>query len=160
MAGSACSFLAIVGDHCGHDSKDRSKSEDCLPILSCDCDILSHKSAFSIVGIENEVELLLARVSIFSLPRNIEKWTVCPRHRSTLGVGWKRSSVKCSVPVSLSDHSENSAKKPKAERGLSKTGSKTILKETGIFVPVGAGESLFTCLLVMYFYHISIYMIN
>ena len=72
MAGSACSFLAIVGDHCGHDSKDRSKSEDCLPILSCDRDISSNKSAFSIVGIENEVELLLARASIFSLPRNIE----------------------------------------------------------------------------------------
>ena len=74
MAGSACSFLAIVGDHCGHrDSKDRSKSEDCLSILSCDRDISSHKSAFSIVGIENEVELLLVRASIFSLPRNIEK---------------------------------------------------------------------------------------
>ena len=69
----ACLFLAIVGDQCDHYSKDRSKSEDHLPLLSCDHDISSHKSAFSIVEIENEVELLLARSSIFSLPWNIEK---------------------------------------------------------------------------------------
>ena len=98
-------------------------------------------SFFSIIGIENEAELLLARASIFALPRNVEKWIICPQHRASLGVSWKRSSPKCSIPVSLSKHNETFAKKPNAERGLSKSGSQVVLKETGIFLPVGAGQS-------------------
>ena len=98
-------------------------------------------SFFSIFGIENEAELLLARASIFALPRNVEKWIICPQHRASLGVSWKRSSPKCSIPVSLSKHNETFTKKPNAERGLSKSGSQVVLKETGIFLPVGAGQS-------------------
>ena len=60
---------------------------------------------------------------------------------ASLGVSWKRSSPKCSIPVSLSKHNATFAKKPKAERGLSKYGSQIVLKETGIFLPVGAGQS-------------------
>ena len=135
-----CSFFTIVGGRCGFDSKDRTKSVEMVPLLSCNADISRHKSAFSITGIENEVELLLARASIFVLPQNVESWTICPQHRASLGVSWKRSSAKCSVPVNLSKHDITSSKKPKAERGLSKSGSQIVLKETGIFLPVGAGE--------------------
>lgn len=142
MESSACSFLAIVGGHCGFDAKDRTRSVELVSLLSCNRDISRHKSAFSIIGIESEVELLLARASIFAPPRNVENWTICPQHRASLGVSWKRSSDKCSIPVNLSKHNITSGKKPKAERGLSKSGSHIVLKETGIFIPVGAGEAI------------------
>ena len=137
-----CSFFTTVGGRCGFDSKDRTKSVEIVPLLSCNADISRHKSAFSITRIENEVELLLARASIFVLLQNVESWTICPQHCASLGVSWSRSSAKCSVPVNLSKHDTHvtSSKKPKAERGLSKSGSQIILKETGIFLPVGAGE--------------------
>jgi len=142
MESSTRSFHAIVGGHCSFDAKDRSRSVEMVPLLSCDWDISRHKSAFSVVGIENEVELLLARVSIFTPPRNVENWTICPHHRASLGVSWKRSSHRCSIPISLSMHSVHSGKKPNVERGLSKSGLQFVLKESGIFPPVGAGESI------------------
>ena len=111
-----------------------------VPLLTCNRDISRHKSSFPINGVENEVELLLARASIYAPPRNVETWTICPQHRASLGVSWKRPSTKCSIPVSLSKHDIAVGKKPKAERGLSKLGSQFVLKETGIFLPVGAGE--------------------
>ena len=53
---SDCSFLAITGGHCGSDSKDRSRSVDCVPLLSCDRDISAHKSAFTLSDVDNEVD--------------------------------------------------------------------------------------------------------
>ena len=141
MENSTCSFLVIVGGHCGSDTKDRTGSVEMVPLLSCNRDISRHKSFFSIIGLENEAELLLARASIFASPRNVENWIIYPQHRASPGVSWKRSSPKCSIPVSLSKHNATFAKKPKAERGLSKCGSQIVLKETGIFLPVGAGQS-------------------
>ena len=85
-----------------YDSKDRTKSVEIVLLLACHRDISGHKSAFSIIGIEDEVELLLVRATIFAPPRNKENWTICPQHRASLGARWKRSSSKCSMPVSLS----------------------------------------------------------
>ena len=133
MGDSACSFLAIVGGHCGYDSKDRTKSVEIVPLLTCHRDISGHKSAFSILGIKDEVELLLARATIFVPPRNIENWTICSQHRASISVSWKRSSTKCAIPVSLSRHNTTTSKKRKAERGLSKLGSKFVMKETESF---------------------------
>ena len=81
-----CSFFTVVGGRCGFDSKDRAKSVEMVPLLSCNAGISRHKSAFSITGIENEVELLLAIASFFVLPQNVESWTICPQHRACLGV--------------------------------------------------------------------------
>ena len=102
MENSTCSFLPIVGGHCGSDTKDRTGSTEMVPLLSRNRDISRHKSFFSITGIENEGELLLARGSIFAPPRNIETWFISPQHRASLGASWKRSSSKCSISVSLS----------------------------------------------------------
>ena len=38
----------------------------------------------------------------------------------------------------LSQHKDDVKKRPKADSGLSKSGSRTMLKETVIFVPVGS----------------------
>ena len=134
MENNACSFLPIVGGHCGSDTQDRTRLAEMVPLLSCNRDISRHKSFFSITGIENEGELLLARASIFAPPRNIETWFICAQHRASLGASWKRSSSKCSISVSLSkENATDVAKKPKAERGLSKSGSQIVLKGTGTF---------------------------
>jgi len=90
MENSTCSFLAIVRGHCGSDMKDRTGSVEMVPLLSCNRDILRHESLFSIIGMENEAELLLARASIFAPPQNVENLIICLQHRASLSVSLKR----------------------------------------------------------------------
>ena len=134
-----CSFHAILSSQCGVDSMDKEARKSIL-LLECARDISSHKAKHSFSGAETEVELILARAAIFTLPQNIESWTICPGHRASLGVRWRRSSTKCSVPLSLSRHNEAVGKRPKAERGLSKDASQLVLRETGIFIATGTGK--------------------
>ena len=91
---SNCSFLNITGGSCGSDTKDRSRSVDCVPLLSCNRDISAHKSAFALSDVENEVDLILSRASIFSTSVNITELVICPAHRGALGIGWRRSAMK------------------------------------------------------------------
>ena len=126
MEGEACSFQEIVGGKCGFSSKDKEKSVKLIPLLNCTSNIDKHKSALAFTDVQNEVELILARSRLFSRPQNIDQLKICPHHRETPGLGWKRSSTRCDVP--------------RAERGLTKLASQTVLNETGIFVPVGSGE--------------------
>ena len=63
---SDCSFIAITGGRYGSESKHRSRSVDCVPLLSCKRDISAHKSAFTLSDFDNEVYLILSRASIFS----------------------------------------------------------------------------------------------
>lgn len=135
-----CSFVSIVGGQCGHDRRDRNRTTGCIPLLSCERDINGHKAMFLFHDIDNEIELILARASIFSSSRNIDQMTICPAHRASLGIGWtRRVPDKCRIPSILSDHSEDVTKRPKADRGLSKAGSQTVLQESGIFLAVGSG---------------------
>ena len=109
-----------------------------LHCLSCQRDVTGHMAMFAFHGIDNEVELILARASIFSFPRNIDQMTLCPAHRASLGIGWtRRVPDKCKVPSILS-YSEDIGKRPKADRGLSKAGSYAVLQETGVFLAVGS----------------------
>ena len=55
-------------------------------LLSCQRDAAGHKAIFAFQGIDNEIELILARASIFSFPRNIDQMTVCPAHRASHGL--------------------------------------------------------------------------
>lgn len=134
-----CSFGSVVGTPCDLDCKDRTGSFAIIPLLNCARDITYHKSEFSFSGTENEVDLILTRCGIFEPPRNIDTWNICPFHRASLGVSWNRRSAKCVIPVLLSHHSIIVSSRPKAERGLSKDGSRDVFKETGIFLAVGSG---------------------
>ena len=80
---------------------------------------------------------------MFAPPRNVEKLNICPRHRESLGLGWRRTSSKCSVPNVLSSHSAKPRERPKADRGITKWMSEHILRETGILVPVGSGTIVY-----------------
>ena len=141
-----CSFSAVVGGVCSYDPRDRRKLTKLIPLHSCKKDITGHKSLWSIGDVTSEVELILARASIFSSKKHgkISSYTICPSHRASLGVGWRRGSNRCRVPEELSEHKHGqtrSAKQwPRAERGLGKAASSLILKKTGIFLPVGTGN--------------------
>jgi len=88
--------------------------------------------------LDTEVDLILARSSIFSFPSNISDMDICPAHRSSLGIGWRRGLAHCRIPPQLSKHVRKST-----DRGISKDISRLILRITGIFLPVGSGKCPF-----------------
>ncbi len=51
-----------------------------------------------IYGVETEIELILARANIFDQPRNLENLCICPSHRAVLGLGLRRTNLKCAIP--------------------------------------------------------------
>jgi len=136
-----CTFKSIVGGICGFDPKDRNRSIEIVPVLSCTRDINKHKSVVSFSGPDDEIDLILCRAGIFSKPHNLSAMTVCPLHRARLGLGWSRgASVRCRVPIVLSNHGNPKGKSwPKGDRGLGKKESEMLLRKTGVFVPVGSG---------------------
>ena len=106
-----------------------------MPLSSCDRGIDEYIRSVGISDISSEVELILARASTFSFRRNIPRWTVCPAHRFSFGIGWRRGANRCRVPVGLA----NDTNKRKAGRVIGKTKSKEILRYTEVFVAVGSG---------------------
>ena len=103
-------------------------------MLTCNKDISRHKSSLGLMtgsGVDTEVELILARSSIFSFPSNISDMVICPAHCSLLGIGWRRDLACCSIPVQLSKHLRKSRTK---DRGINKDISRLILRITGIFI--------------------------
>ena len=144
---SNCSFLKITGGRCGSDTKHRSESVDCVPLLSCNRDISAHKSLFALSDVENEVDLILSRASMFSTSVNITQLVICPAHRGALVIGWRLSAnERCRISAILLRHSVDVLKKPRAERGLSKADSQLVLKESGIFHPLGSSELEIYCI--------------
>ena len=140
----SCSFFRIVGGQCSQDNRSRAeKNVLIVPLLSCGKNISAHAQSAGVTDVESEIELILARASIFTTPDDISKMTICPAHRSSLGIGWRRGSERCRVPETLSNHGHEKSRK--ADRGINKALSKTILKRSGIFIPVGSGKSMPFC---------------
>ena len=138
---ACCSFKSIVGGSCLFDQHNKKRSTEIVPLLSCSKSIDNHKSLYGFQGVSNEAELILARTAVFSSPQNIGMMTVCPLHRSWLGLGWTRGTDRCRVPEEISKHKKVKGKCPKGERGMTKIFSQTILKKTGLLVHVGSGTS-------------------
>lgn len=135
-----CSFKSLVGGQCSFDRRDRNRSTEIVPLLSCTKDVAQHKSLWQFQGVESEVELILARAAMFTTPQNVLTMTVCPSHRSSLGLGWIRGTERCRVPQEISKHKNVRGKCPKAERGINKTFSQFIMKRTGHLTHVGSGK--------------------
>jgi len=91
----SCSFVAIVGGVCGADTRDRNRSSAVIPLSLCEKDINSHKKSLQLSGVEMEADLILARSGTFDRPENFSEITICPSHRSSLGIGWRRTSKLC-----------------------------------------------------------------
>ena len=128
-----CSFSSVVGSQCSYDRRDKQKSTEVVPLLSCEKDVKC--------DVKCEVDLILSRASLFVSIEESSHFTICPMHRSSLGIGWRRTSNICKVPPEISQH-RTTKKIPKAERGMGKHVSQLILHKTGHFLPVGTGKSL------------------
>ena len=112
------------------DRRDRSHSFEVVPLLSCTKDITRHKSLWQFQDVNNEVDLILARAALFTMPQNVNTLTICPAHRSSLGLGWTRGTEE------ISEHRNFRGKWPKADRGINKNFSQFIMKRTGHLVRV------------------------
>lgn len=100
---NTCSFLSIVGGQCGHDRRDRNRANECMPLLRCQWDVTGCKAMLTFHSIDNEVELILVRASIFFSSQNIDQMIVCPAPRALLRIGWIRLVPdKYEVPSILS----------------------------------------------------------
>ena len=76
------------------------------------------------------------------MPKDINDFTVCPTHRSNLGVGWSRgSNSRCRVPKEVSGHCNGRVKSIlKADKGIGKRVSRVVLKMSGKFIQPGSGK--------------------
>ena len=132
-----CSFKKLVGGNCGLSKRYKTET-NVIPLVSCKKDISGHRKSLGISDVESEIELILARASVFVSPPDLTDFTVCPAHRYSLGIGWRRGSHRCRVPAQLCKHGKR-AKPRKADRGIRKALSNIILRNTGIFFPVCSG---------------------
>ena len=136
--------LAIVADNCGFDPKDRKGDRLIVhvPLYTCNKDVTAHFQTWN-SGIITEYDLILSRASVFERPKDVDIWTICPLHRSRLGLRWTRGgNTKCRIPAQMSNH--NAKKLPKADRGLAKVDSEFIFQTTGYLIPVGSGNLLYS----------------
>ena len=135
-----CTFQRLVEGCCSQDKRSRVGGKGSLTVRlhSCEKDISAHKQAVGVNDVELEVGLILARVSIFTLPFKISGMTICPAHRSSLGIGWRRGSQPCCVPAELPRHAKE-GKSRKGDRSMNNALSKAILRRTRIFLPVASG---------------------
>ena len=137
LAIMTCSFHKLVGGSCGADP--RYVSEITISLSTCSRDITNHKRAMRFSDVHTEIDLILARAAIFSPPKHLADMSICPHHRSSLGIGWRRCSGKCRIPVPLAAHSSTRGKLP-VYRGINKHVSREIIRLTGRFVPVGSSK--------------------
>ncbi len=97
-----CSFKKLTGGVCSSDK--RYGREVIIPLASCERNISRHTHSVGISDVQSEVELILAHASVFSFPKDISTWMICPAHRSSLGIGWRGGANRCRVPQGLSIH--------------------------------------------------------
>ena len=81
MEGETCSFQEIVGGKCCFSGKDKEKSVRLIPLLNCTSNIDKHKSALAFLDVQNDVELILARVRLF----HTRKTLINSRYVLTIG---------------------------------------------------------------------------
>ena len=134
-----CSFKSIVGGPCSFGRRNRTRSRETVPLRSCTKNIDQHKSCYGFQDVGNEVELILAGSAMFSTPEKIKTLTICPSHRSRLGLGWVRGTDRCRVPERYQRTKKVRSQFQKAERGITKMFLQVILRRTGLLLPVGSG---------------------
>ncbi|CAC5417586.1 unnamed protein product [Mytilus coruscus] len=124
-----CSFSAFTNTKCGL-TPYFPKETKVLLLKYCQRNLKSHLSSYYIDDISTEYNLICHRVGIFA---EIDSYSVCPYHRYSLGVYWKRLS-KCT-------HPEHTGKgKPEGNRqGVTVAASLHLLQKFGCVIPVGSG---------------------
>lgn len=98
-------------------------------------------------NVSTESRLILARVRLFH--HDGHGMTICPKHRASLGTWW-RASVKCQHPLHLH------VQRNKPEREASLQMSQEIMAKWEVLVPDGAGMNIFTDVLSLFIYRLSL----
>ena len=136
MAGNlSCSFAIQCNSSCGISCRNPNVMEF-VPLTSCQKDIKCHVKQLDVgqKNVSSEKDLILARVGMFAETGNV--MTICPRHRSELGLNWKRTRAsKCAHPL-------RGLRKGKPEQGANLQMSKEIMEIWKVLVPVGSGMYL------------------
>ena len=110
-----------------------------LPIASCNKDISNHMRFLKIgktVHVACEQDLIFARAGIYAVPPDISNYNICKCHRDSLGLGWRRTSKYCQVPMSVAAHKS----KRTGDRGIGLSHSKKVFELSGQIMPLGAGK--------------------
>ena len=143
MAGT---FLLLVERKNGLDPSSKNHESILSGYPSCilQPEYYMPQKMFKFNGCDTEIELILAKSACFTTPVNIQEITICPLHRERLGIGWRRSTIQCSVPEELSGHmmTQQSKKQSEAVRCDSRS---LYYKPQKKFVPVGSVNKCFMC---------------
>ena len=77
-----CSFHRIVEGQCSRDKRSQGKEKGALilPLISCGKNISAHAQSVGVTDVESEIDLILARTSMFTVPDGISRMTICPEH--------------------------------------------------------------------------------
>ena len=76
------------GGQFSQDKRSRAKEKGALilPLLLCGKNIPAHAQSLGVTDVESEIDLILARASMFIAPDDISRMAIRPAHRSSLGV--------------------------------------------------------------------------
>ena len=135
----SCHFQRRTNTACSFERRDVKQNTEIIALRACGKDISDHKSLWAFSGVETETELILARSGVFDAEEKqklYESGTICPHHRSELGLGWRRNYNKCSIPQEISKHDN----KRKSDRGINRFASEQIFLSAGVLVPIGSGK--------------------
>ena len=126
-----CSFKFFSSSNCGTYSGFPNESLT-VSINFCNKNIQNHLKSVNVKddSIPSEGHLICFRSGIFKL---MPGYTVCPYHRYTLGIRWRRPN-SCSFP----GHSGKS--KPESDRSVNKKMSLFVMMKRGFLLPVGSGR--------------------
>ena len=130
-----CSFADHCDSSCGLAPRHPNVKEF-VPVTSCKKDIKSHLKQLNVTqkNVASEKDLILARVGSFG--EDGKDMTICPKHRSELGILWRPTKARrCAHPI-------HGIKKAKPERGANLQMSKEIMENWNVLVPVGLGMYL------------------
>lgn len=125
-----CSLSHFSKTPCSHVSTSENASK-LIYLKECKKSVSNHLRSLNISYDENiltEGLLICLRVGIFRL---MPHFTVCPYHRSSLGLNWKRKT-SCVFPGHTG--------KSKGDRPISYRTSYALISQGGTFLPIGSGR--------------------
>lgn len=125
-----CSFSSFLPDKSKCTTSPYFPNENSLVyVKNCRRNIKNHLKSCNIGDIASEGHLICYRAGVFSL---FGDYTICPFHRYSLGIRWKKKS-SCSHP------SHSTTAKAEVGRSITLSMSRHLHTVYGIIVPIGSG---------------------
>ena len=69
-------FKSLVGGQWSFDGRNRCQSIEIVPLQSCCKHIMQHKSLWQFQDVKSEVDLILVRAAMFTMPQNVNTMTI------------------------------------------------------------------------------------